>query len=135
MVAEPVAALMSIRQPYTDLILDGTKKVELRRVPMKRDITHVIIYESGGTGRVVGYFEVSHVIEDAPATIWRRFRGVTGLKKSQFDDYYSGRDVAVAIGVKRAVRLKTPRSLADFQIDRPPQSFMYLCASYLRDLS
>jgi len=125
---------MSIRPPFTNLILTGLKKVELRRVPMKRNITHVVIYESGGVGRVVGYFEVSRGTEDAPAVIWKKFKGSTGLSKSEFDQYYAGCDVAVAIGVGRTVRLKEPMLLSDFQVERPPQSFMYISASYLDDL-
>lgn len=125
---------MSIREPFVTLILSGIKKVELRRVPMKRGITHVLIYESRGAGQVVGYFEVSKIVEARPSSIWRRFGKVSGLDKSEFDRYYFGCVVAVAIGVKKAVRLKEPFPLSDFQIQRPPQSFMYICNSNFRRL-
>lgn len=135
MATEPVAALMSIRQPFTEMILSGEKRVELRRVSMKRPITHVVIYEAGGAGVVVGYFHVSKITEAAPATIWRKFRTVSGLTKSEFDEYYAGADVAVAIEVAKAVRLRTPRPLSDFSAGRPPQSFMYISASHIGIMS
>ena len=135
MAVPPVAALMSIRQPFADLILAGEKTVELRRVPMKRNITHVIIYESAGMGRIVGYFDVSNITQGAPADVWKQYQKATGLSKQEFDDYFCGCNVAVAIGVGRVVRLKVPRPLSDFRVERPPQSFMYLCANSLALLS
>lgn len=129
MAAEPVVALMSIRPRFAQAILAGTKLVELRRVSFKRPLTHVFIYETGSTGYVVGFFEVKKVVEASPRTVWKTYNGTSGLTKKEFDGYYCGKDNAVAIEVGRVVRLDVPRRLSDFQIARPPQSFMYLCPS------
>lgn len=134
MVVESHAVLMSIRKPFSSAILEGRKLVELRRVPLRRHVSHVIIYESGGTGQIVGVFEVKRIVEDRPSRIWKIYNGNTGLTRKEFDAYYRGKYSGVAIEVGRVLRLDTPLSLFDLSLDRPPQSFQYVCASVLRHL-
>lgn len=126
MAVEPVIALISIHPRFAQAILQGEKLVELRRVAFKRIITHVVMYETGTTGAIVGVFKVKRVVEESPTIVWETYNGTSGLTKSEFDAYFKGKAKAVAIEVGKATRFKNPISLQDIQISRPPQSFLYL---------
>ena len=134
MVVESLAALMSIRKPFSSAILEGRKLVELRRVPMRRPVSHIIMYESGGTARIVGIFEVKRIVEERPSAIWRVYNGTTGLTKKEFDVYYAGKRLGIAIEVGEVMRLDEPLSLSELSLDRPPQNFQYVSPSALARL-
>jgi predicted transcriptional regulator len=70
---------MSIHPRFAQAILAGTKLVELRRVPFKRPVTHVFIYETGSSGAVVGLFEVKRVVEASPRAVWKTYNRGSGL--------------------------------------------------------
>ena len=131
MAAEPVVALMSIRPRFAQAILEGKKTVELRRVPLKRPVTHVVIYETGITGAIVGLFEVRRIVEQSPRQTWRTYNGTSGLTKKEFDAYFIGKQCAVAIEVGHTCRFPEPVPLAEIAVTRPPQSFMYLSSSHV----
>lgn len=120
------AALMSLHPEFVQAILEGRKKVEFRRVAPSRDVTHVVIYATHPTGKVVGFFEVEGFQEGSPTELWERFGEVGGVSHSRFRQYFRGRSQGVAILVRRATRLSAPVDLSDLGVVRPPQSFMYL---------
>ena len=126
MAADPVVALMSIRPRFAQAILEGVKLVELRRVPLKRPITHVVIYETAPTAAIVGVFGVGNVVERTPRAVWDKYNGTSGLTKREFDAYFTGKHLAIVIEVGEATRLSEAVRLSDLSIRRPPQSFMYL---------
>lgn len=126
MVADAVVALMSIRPRFAQAILDGKKLVELRRIALKRPITHVAIYETGPTSAIVGVFEVRNMVEQTPRFVWNTYNGKSSLSKQEFCQYYSGATTAIAIEIGKVARLVRPVFLSDLSIRRPPQSFMYL---------
>lgn len=120
-------ALLSIHPRHAEAILDGRKRVELRRVPVARDTTHVLVYATAPTQAVVGWFEVDGIDEASRTAIWNQHQFVTGVSRREYRDYFSGASRAFAIRVGRSHRLDPPISLDRLPgVRRPPQSFQYV---------
>lgn len=122
-------ALLSIHPRHANAILDGRKSVELRRVPVSDDTTHVIVYATAPIGAIVGWFEVAGVDLAAPSRIWNDHRTACGITRREFRSYFEGARTAAAIRVRRSHRLAEPLSLDTLPgVKRPPQSFQYLAS-------
>ena len=63
-------AVFALKPEWADLILSGTKTVEIRRGRMKRMIDRMLIYRTG-TGLIVGEARVKGMHAAPPETIWR----------------------------------------------------------------
>jgi len=124
------ALLISIRPRFVELIFEGAKTVELRRVkPRLQAGDLVVVYASGSTMAIVGAFEVTGVTEATPKHIWRKHNGGSGLEKDEFDQYFDGKTTGYAIQIGRRWKLPCPISLQTLrQLHggfRPPQSYHY----------
>lgn len=126
-------ALISIHPRFANAILDGTKRVEFRKVSFKRAITHILLYATAPIQRVVGYVEVSAIDERSPTALWRRYRRVAGIERHAFFAYYEGKTTGVALKIRRPQRLVRPLCLDDLHHGAvPPQSFAYSTRDALR---
>ena len=135
----PRVLFLSLKPTFADLLLDGKKSVELRRVRPKAEAgTSVLIYASSPVRALVGTCVVEAIGAERPAVIWEMFGERTGLDEAAFHGYFSRCERAVAISVGRPRRLAEPvtidvlrRRLPGF---RPPQSFRYFSDSEARAL-
>lgn len=121
--------LYSIHPEHAEKILAGEKMFEYRRKIFKRqDVSSVVIYATHPVGRVVGEFEISEVVSDEPTSVWRQTSRSSGIESCLFDQYFSGCNVAYAIGVKCAKRYREPLPLSELfpSVKSPPQSFIYV---------
>lgn len=125
----PVIALLSIKPIYANAILDGRKKVEFRKRPFKRPVSHVVIYATTPVQRVVGWFQTKHFEQMSPSSLWKRFASVGGISKEAFNLYYNGAESGVAIHVDKPRRLAHPVSIKRTKVAAAPQSYAYLSAS------
>jgi predicted transcriptional regulator len=120
--------LMSIKPAYSDQILAGTKKFELRRTPVKvvRG-DRVVVYASAPVMAVVGTFEVREVVRRSPREVWADHQDELGIAEGPYFDYFEGAGTAHAIAIGRVKRI-APVSLAALRERvpgfRPPQSYM-----------
>jgi predicted transcriptional regulator len=131
MAADETAIFLSLRPVYAEMLLDGRKTVELRRVkPAAKSGSVVLLYASSPTKTLVGRAEVEKIDMDSLDEIWRLYGDRTGLTRPEFDAYFTGVEQAVAITLKRIHRLEQPRPLEDLRRRlsgfRPPQSYRYL---------
>lgn len=121
--------LLSIKQVYCDLILNGTKRFEFRKkLPngLKKG-DEVAIYCTRPVSRVVAYFRVSDVIQTTRQNLWRQTRFAAGINYETFMDYFSATKQASAIRIGKLHVLNTPLSLERLRRNKtPPQSFLYL---------
>lgn len=120
--------LLSIKPKFARAIFSGEKIFEFRRaIFRKKDIGMVYLYASRPTGLVVGEFEIEGIIAKDPDSVWDITKNASGISKEYFDKYFEGRDVAHAIKVGKTREYSKPLTLRElFNIDRPPQSFMYV---------
>ena len=127
--------LLSIQPRFAEGILNGSKRVELRRTGFAHAPRYVVVYATQPVGKVVGVFEVEQIVDDSPTEIWQRYFAVSGLEREEYDRYYQGASKAVAIEIAKVHELSTPVPLSQLEPTlRPPQSFQYLPPAALRKL-
>lgn len=120
--------LISLEERYANGIFEGTKTVELRRRPMNVAIGSTVwIYVKLPVGSVVGCAKVTQLYTLAPSTLWKRFGAVSGLRRQEFFEYFSGLPKAFALGLSEPTRLSSPiplNTLRDVSSGfHPPQFF------------
>jgi predicted transcriptional regulator len=128
------ALFLSLKPAFADLILDGAKTVELRKVrPRAAAGTLAIVYASTPVRAVVGTCTVADIGQERPGIIWKLHGPRTGLRWQDFDEYFDGRSTAVAITVIAPHRLDEPLPLQALRSGphgfSPPQSFRYLTSA------
>lgn len=120
-------ALISIHPEYADAILEGTKRVEFRRIRFARDVHTVLIYATRPIGKIVASFEVSDIDIGTPTVLWQKHRRTGGISHEKFTNYFAGATEGCAILVGRVTRFSRPLPLESLgQSITPPQSFRYL---------
>jgi predicted transcriptional regulator len=119
-------ALLSINPQHVDRIIDGSKKFEFRKVRARREISRILIYSTAPVAQVVAEVEVTGVVDGSPASVWERARHAAGISRDFYDLYYEGRNRAVAYELGRVKAFGRPKSLSEFGISCPPQSFVYI---------
>ena len=125
-------ALMAIQPRFADLILRGAKRVEFRKTLFRRPVSHVVIYACSPVAMVVGAFEVEGLDIGHPGDLWERYSSVAGIPAADYSDYYSGRELGVALRIGRVLRLAHSMPLsAVCGTSNPPQSFQYVRPSAL----
>jgi predicted transcriptional regulator len=124
--ADRSVVLMSIHPHWASAIMEGRKRVEFRRSRFGRPVSHVVVYATSPVRRVVGYFEVSDLVDAAPAELWEMFADVGEIGADAFDGYFDGAESGVAIRVGRVSGLSTPIELEELIPSAvPPQSYRY----------
>ncbi|HEQ1477063.1 TPA: transcriptional regulator, partial [Streptococcus pyogenes] len=75
-------------------------------------------------GKIVGFFTIKQVLRDEPEKIWQKTSKKSGITKDFFDEYYSGKNKAVAIEIDRLFAYKTPKNYHEIDIKgKPPQTY------------
>ncbi|MBF8278513.1 MAG: hypothetical protein HW390_3586 [Candidatus Brocadiaceae bacterium] len=120
-------ALMPIKPQFAQLIMQGKKKAEFRKVRFLKQVSHVVVYASSPVQKILGYFEVSHIDEGSPVDIWKRYRAIGGIIYREFQDYYADATHGVVIGIGRTYQLKHAIPLAKLDTAMVAlQSFAYI---------
>lgn len=118
--------LISIKPEFAEKILSGEKRYEYRKQNFHRIVDKLVVYASHPVGKVIGEAKVINLLESDPETIWHETYTAAGIDKARYDEYFKGRDTAVAICLGEVKRYKKPLNLSDYEIERPPQSYLYL---------
>ena len=78
-------------------------------------------------GKVVGEFDIDHVISDEPNLVWEKTKKYAGVSKSFYDEYFEEKSLAFAIAVGKVTLYDEPKSLNYFGKNIvAPQSYRYL---------
>ena len=122
------AVLLSIKPKYAELILAGSKKVELRRSWPSNDIGVMILYSSSPVQRLVGIAYVDRVNEADVSGLWQlACDNGGGVTHEELVNYFEGKKTAFGIMIKNT---KTAQCAIDpkeiFPDFSPPQSYSYL---------
>jgi predicted transcriptional regulator len=126
--------ILSLKPRYAEVILSGSKTVELRRTePRIRVPTRALIYATTPVKALVGTCIVESVMTDGLAVLWEAYGSCSGLRHGEFRSYFEGRDVGSALVLSEACRFARQVALADLRasrcMDRPPQSYAYIDAT------
>lgn len=130
---------LSVRPKYAERIMQGTKTVELRRAcPDVSEGDKVVLYISSPTKAVMAISVVDNICCAEPNKLWRKIKDRVGVTRPEFEDYFNGAKVGVAIQIRdvqelpRPITLSTLRNLwPDFS---PPQSYRYFSAKEFSQL-
>lgn len=128
---ERTHALISLKPRHAIGILDGTKRVELRRRPMNvRPGATLWLYVKVPVGMVVGTVQVVGSHHLAPTALWRNLGSVSGLSRTEFFEYFAGSSKAFALVLERPRRLRSGVHLDELRRlaggFQPPQFFQHL---------
>ena len=120
--------LLSIKPEFASSIFSGDKKFEFRKNIFKNgNVKCVYVYASRPISRVIGEFEIKKIISADPKTLWEKTMDLSGISKEHYDNYFKGRNVAHAVEIGNTFHYNEPQTLMEmFNINRPPQSFMYI---------
>jgi len=118
--------LLSINPEHVDSILRGIKKYEFRKVRCRAKVEKIIIYATAPQKMVVAEAEIEEIIEGNIFEVWRQTKEFAGISYSFFRTYYIGRKRAVAYQLCNVKAFDEPRSLSEYGVSHPPQSFIYL---------
>lgn len=126
--------LISIRGKHLDNILEGKKKVELRR-----RILHLLpgtvmwIYCPRPVAQILAVAKISRIVSAHPARIWSEYGEMSGVARAEFDCYFRASETACAIFLSEVQRLETPVSLSKIKKTaknfHPPQFFKKLSST------
>jgi predicted transcriptional regulator/DNA-binding XRE family transcriptional regulator len=121
--------VFSIRPKYAEKIEAGTKTVELRRrFPQLNAGTVAFIYTTSPTRALTGVAKIESICRNRPSKIWSEFSSAACIGKDDFEQYFAGVDVAYAIKLREAKRLKRTWDLSELRSQfgfEPPQSYLY----------
>ncbi len=135
------ALFVSLRPRFANALLSGHKTVELRRTRPAAAAAGqlVLLYASSPDRQLIGTAIVVAVHVGSPDEIWSEHGDSTGVSRPEFDRYFEGASLAVAIVVSEAKALVRPRPLAELRRRwrgfRPPQSFRYVEAADIAALA
>ncbi len=119
--------LLSIKPQFAEKIFNGTKKYEFRKAIFKDpNVKTVVVYASSPVSLVIGEFDIEEVLSDEPKELWKKTHKESGISEEFFFDYFSRREIAFAIKIKKTRRYKRPKELSKSFNASPPQSFCYL---------
>ena len=122
------AVLLSIKPKYADLILAGTKRVELRRSWPSNDIGVMVLYSSAPIQKLVGVAFIDRIEECDFERLWTLAdANGGGVTHDELKTYVDGKKTAFGVMINRV-------KIAEVQVDpkdlfphfTPPQSFLYL---------
>lgn len=120
-------ALMSVHPKYAEALLDGSKKVELRKSSIASDISHILIYATSPVKKVLGFVKTKHIEHGSPHGIWEAHKMHAGIPRSAYRAYFRGHRRATAIHVASPQRLPKPLPLSAIEEGlTAPQSWRYL---------
>lgn len=118
--------LISINPEHVVNIINGTKKFEYRKVAAKEDISSIVIYETMPIKKIVAEAEIIEVLILSPTELWERTKAYSGISKEFFDDYFRDRELACAYKLGNVKVFDSPKTLDDYGLKYPPQSFVYI---------
>ena len=133
---------MSIRKELSDMIFFGGKTIEVRRT-VPKEITYPVksyLYETStgqSTGKVIGYFECfsvistdifkqdkKHINSNAQIREWISQR--SGLSEEALFSYAFPSKTLYLYMIERALRYSEPKSIEEFGLNHPPNSWTYI---------
>lgn len=128
--------VLSIKPEFVRRILDGSKRVELRRVaPRAHDGQPVLIYCSSPVKAFVAQAVVERIETGSRSATWTLVRDVAGVSRAEYRTYFKGAERAVGIWLSNVSPLPDAISLPMIRKRWPwftaPQSYAFVQASFL----
>ena len=128
--------LLSVKPIFANLIVEGSKLVELRRKVPARAVGTIAIYSSSPTQAIVGLADVKETVEASPRKLWeisKIYGG--GLTRIEMLTYFESKKTGFAIILQNVRVFSVPVKPAKIFIGfTAPQSFRYITPKELKKL-
>ena len=118
--------LLSIKPEYVERIFAGSKKYEFRKRLANKAVGKILLYSTVPIMKVVGEVQIVETISASPTALWDCTKKFAGISRNKYREYFKGCKVAYAYRLGEVTRYKPPKELSEFNINLPPQSFIYL---------
>lgn len=118
--------LLSIKPEYSSRIFEGTKKYEFRKHLAKKKVNKIIVYSSYPEQHIIGEVEVIDMLSLKPTPLWEATKNKAGISRAKFRAYFKGCENAYAYKLGKFKKYDKPKTLFEFGIKHPPQSFLYI---------
>jgi predicted transcriptional regulator len=121
---------ISVKEEYTNRILEGTKEIELRKSrPNVSPGDYVIIYCTSPVKAIVGIAQVQEIVTHSPLRMWKLYSKKLGIEKRDYEAYYKDSERAIGIVLSDVKKLSYSicLSLIREQLPSftPPQTYKY----------
>jgi predicted transcriptional regulator len=130
------AILLSVKPKFANLIVEGSKLVELRRTIPAQNLVTIAIYSSSPVQMIVALADVKEIIEASPTKLWDISKGNGGgLTKAELFAYFDSKKTGFAIMLENIRVYDEPvKPTKVFKPFSAPQSFRYLTLKELKKL-
>jgi len=131
MINNPTTLLISVHTKYVQLMMDGIKTVELRKVkPRIKPGDFVLIYECAPKKRLSALFTVKNITSGSITELWREVQDSAGVSFEEFQNYYHKSSLGYGIWLEHIKTFSYKLTLEEvrkvWHDFRPPQSYYYL---------
>ncbi|CAN5903732.1 ASCH domain protein [soil metagenome] len=130
------AILLSVKPRFADLIVAGSKLVELRRAIPAQPVDAIVIYSSSPIQALVAIARVKEIVEATPSKLWTiANNNGGGVTKTELLAYFEGKKTGFALMLENIRIFEKPVSPKRiFKLFTPPQSFKYLTTKEFKEL-
>jgi predicted transcriptional regulator len=130
------AILLSVKPKFANLIVEGSKLVELRRTIPAQVVGTIAIYSSSPVQAIVALADVKETIEASPLKLWAIAKdNGGGLTKAELLAYFESKKTGFALMLENVRVYGKPVNPAKiFKPFSAPQSFRYLTSKELKRL-
>ena len=81
--------VLSIKPEFANKIFEGSKQYEFRRTIFKNpDVKKVVVYASSPVQKVIGEFEIDHILNHDLETLWSLTKDFSGISSDYFYQYF-----------------------------------------------
>lgn len=128
--------LLSVKPTFSNLIIDGSKRVEFRRIAPAQRVTTIAIYATSPVKAIVALVDVSETIKASPEHLWSiAKKNGGGLTKVALLNYFEAKNLGYALMLGNVrVFAKPVLPIKIFETFTAPQSFRYITQKDLKKL-
>lgn len=135
-IGNDTAILLSIKPKFASLIVDGSKRVELRRSVPAQPVGTIVIYSSSPVQSIVALVDVKEIIKGTPTKLWSIAKeNGGGVTRKELFAYFESKAFGFALMLENVRVFEQPVNPKKFFKNfSPPQSFKYLTPNELKSL-
>ena len=103
-----------------------TSFVIAHRLSTIKNVDKIIVYSSSPEQQIIGEVTVTETLSLKPSPLWELTKKEAGISRVKFRAYFKGCKNAYAYKLGEFKKYDTPKTLIEFGIKQPPQSFVYI---------
>lgn len=119
--------LMPLNQKLIDKISKkNVKYIYKRRIFTYEGITTILLYSTSPIKKIVGEIKIGNILYNTPETLWKLSKKYSSLSEKQFFKYFNNVNKGYALKIESIILYPIPKSLSEYGVRTPPQSFRYI---------